>query len=197
MAESPMDRTITIFDRFKTEVLTFTARLGGKDERVYLLDELLYDEHDLVDYQKLAWRLRKLPAVLTFYITMKKNAENVRDDMKERFEAWYAEAARDENEKELTRMLALPGPASLKKPPTLDQIKGLVQVNQALIWKGMKDDIRTAQERVDLLSALYEGLKAAIDLARSEERLVNTLLSQGLEKVESRSDSRFQPRPRA
>lgn len=191
MPESPMDKTITIFDRFKKDMLTFTTQLGGKTEQVYLLDELLYDEHDLVDYQKLAWRLRKLPAVLTFYIVMKKSAENVRDDMKERFEAWYAEAARNENDAELTRIMALPGPASMKKPPTLDQIKGLVQVNQAAVWEGMKKDIRTAQERVDLLSAMYEGLKASIDMARSEEKLVNTLLNQGLEQVSSNSASRF------
>lgn len=190
---SSMDKVVTIFDRFKQDMLTFTTLLGGKEQRVYLLDELLYDEHDLVDYQKLAWRLRKLPAVLTFYIVMKKNAENARDDMKERFDAWYAEAARAENEKEIERINSLPGPASMKKPPTLDQIKGLVQVNQADVWRGMKEDIRTAQERVDLLSAMYEGLKASIDMARSEERLVNTLLGQGLEQVSSKGNSRYNP----
>jgi hypothetical protein len=188
-----MDKTITIFDRFKQDVLTFTTRLGGKDERVYLLDELLYDEHDLVDYQKLSWRLRKLPAVLTFYITMKKSAERALDDAKEEFEAWYASAARDANDTEVSRIMGQAGPASMKKPPTLDQIKGLVQVNQAEKWREMKDRVRAAQERHDLLSAMYEGLKAAVDLVRSETKLLETLLNQGLEQAGGNPASRFQP----
>lgn len=199
MADSPLDQTITIFDRFKRDILTFTTRLGGKDERVYLLDELLYDDHDLVDYQKLSGRLRKLPAVLTFYITMKKNAERALEDAKEHFDAWYARTAAKENEEELDRLNSKAGPASMKKPPTLDQIKGLVQVNQAADWRSYKDKIREAQERCDLLSAMYEGLKAAIDLVRSETRLLETLLNQGLEQAGGNSASRFQPQnlPRA
>ena len=193
MPESPMDRAVTIFDRHKRELLTFTTQLGGKTEQVYLLDELLYDDHDLVDYQKLAWRLRKLPSVLTFYIVMKKNAEAALVDRKEVFDAWYGEVAATENEENIKTQIAQAGPASMKKPLTIDQLKALVQNKHSEEWRQYKDAVKAAQERVDLLGAMYEGLKAAIDMARSEERLVNTLLSQGLEQVRGNPASRFQP----
>lgn len=192
MPESPMDKAVTIFDRYKRDLLTFTAQLGGKTEQVYLLDELLYDEHDLVDYQKLAWRLRKLPSVLTFYIVMKKNAEAVLADRKDIFDAWYGEVAAQENALNIKTQIALDGPASMKKPLTIDQLKALVQNNHKEEWAQYKDAVKTAQERVDLLHAMYEGLKAAIDMARSEERLVNTLLSQGLEQVRGNPASPYQ-----
>jgi hypothetical protein len=191
-----MDRVVTIFDRYKRELLTFTARLGGKDEQIYLLDELLYDEHELVDYQKLAWRLRKLPAVLAFYITMKKNAEAHLGERKEIFDAWYGQVAAEENEANITAQINQAGPASMKKPLTIDQLKALVQNKHKEEWAQYKDAVKAAQERVDLLSAMYEGLKASIDMARSEERLVNTLLSQGLEQVRSNSASPYNAQKR-
>jgi hypothetical protein len=188
---SQLDKITSVFDSFKRDVLTFNVRLAGKDAKMYLLDELLYDDYDLIDYQKLGWRLRKLPAVLTFYISMKKAAERTLSDRKEAFDAWYAGVAAEENAKNVETQLAAPGPASMKKPLTGDQIKGLVMTAHSQEWEFQRAAVRSAQEEVDMLSALYEGLKAAIDLVRSEEKLVNTLLNQGLEQVRSNPQSRF------
>lgn len=188
-----LDRAITIFDTHAREILSFTANLGGKTERVYLLDELLYDDSDLVDYQKLHQRLRKLPAVLTFFGTMKDRAVAALAEAEDAFKFWYAQAAKAENEKEIARVQKLDVAAGLKKAPTMDQIEGLVRTNCPSEWEMHKTNIKALQERVAILSRTLEGLKASIDLARSEANLVVTLLNQGLEQVKSNGTSPFNP----
>ena len=140
--------------------------------------------------------MRKLPAVLTFYITMKKNAQRELSDTKEEFDSWYGRIAAMENDGEVARLTAQPGPASLKKPPTIDQIRGLVERNNPAEWRSRKDKIRNAQENVDMLEALYEGLKSAIDLIRSEEKLFSTAVGSGLEQVRSNPEHPLNRRQR-
>jgi hypothetical protein len=186
-----LDKAITIFDTHAKEILSFTANLGGKTEKVYLLDEILYDDNDLVDYQKLHQRLRKLPAVLTFFGTLKDRASASLEEAEDEFKAWYAQAAKEENEKELLRIQQMEVAAGLKKAPTMDQIEGLVRKNRPSEWEAHKKKIRELQERVSILSRMLEGLKASVDLARSEATLVVTLLNQGLEHVNSNGASPF------
>lgn len=188
-----LDKAITIFDTHAREILTFTAHLGGKEQTVYLLDELLYDDHDLVDYQKLDQRLRKLPAVLTFFGTLKDRATAALAEAEDDFKLWYSQAAKEQNDKEVQRIQKLDVAAGLKKAPTLDQIEGLVRNNCPSEWRMHKDNIKALQERVSVLARMMEGLKASIDLARSEANLVVTLLNQGLERVNSNTKSPFNP----
>lgn len=185
MSDSPMERAITIFDRHANDVLSFTGNFGGKDSKVYLLQEMLYSDDGLVDYQKLGQRLRKLPAVLTFWGTLKNNAEAALASAEEDFQLWYAQKAAAANEAEVARIMKQDGPASMKKPPTLEQIRGLVMVQHKTEWEAQQTTLKAAKERVAMLSRMVEGLKASIDLVRAEASLMGALLNQGLERTSS------------
>ena len=182
---SDLDNMVTVFDQYGNDFLSFSSNFGGKNEKVYLLREMLYDDHNLLDVEKLGHRLKKLPAVLTFYGTMLKQAEAVLLDLAEDFEHWATSREVAINTVEIQRINKMSVAASLKKAPTAAQLRSLVVSKYPEEWKEKKEKIRSAKDRADMLKQVTEGIKAAVDLARSESYLVTTMLNQGTERSSS------------
>ena len=186
-----LDPAITIFDGYKEKVLTFTTNLGGEHQQMYLLREMMYDDHDLVDPHKIGQRLRKLPALLVFFGTMKDNAEKHLAMITEEYEMWYDGASQKANEtyiKELSQMKDDQGKliaASLKKALTVDQLKHRVMSSSPNEWRERRAKMIEAQDRVALLGRMLEGLHASIRLVQSESTLIGIMMNKGLEEVSS------------
>lgn len=195
--KSGMDNAMSTFDKFGEEVLFVDADIRGKERRIMLLQELMYDDHDLVDYQKLVSRMHKLPATLMFYAVLKYNAAKKFSEAKENFDIWYAGTAKsvqaamtteiDEQKDSAGKKIA----ASLKKAPTLDQIRGQVMTRYGKDWKEKKAAVDREEERLAVLTALIDGLRESIRLLGSESRLLETLVNRGIEVVTSNPNSRF------
>ena len=181
-----LDSAISIFDQYKEEVLTFTVHLGQKDEKLYLLRELMFDDHDLVDYEKLMQRMRKLPAVTSFYATLRHSAKRALALAEEQFDLWYTKTSR-ELSSDVQKVMAEDKtmPASMKKALTIDQLRGMVMEKNPTLWREKRALVEAQEDRVALLSTLLDGLDKSSRLLFSESRLLETLLNHGIETVNS------------
>lgn len=185
-------KAISVFEANKEEVLTFPVVMGDKQSKLYVLKELLLDENNLADPDHLADRLQKLPAILVFYGTLYDNSERAFREAEEEFNSWYSLKAEEVNDAHLKAMGESSLPASLKKPLTMDQLKGKVMTTYPELWKEKKEVLRKAEERLSLMRRMVEGLNSAIKLVQSETTLMTTLVNKGLvEPTSSSAKSRL------
>ena len=187
-----LDGAISVFETHKEEVLTFPVVIKGKQDEMYVLRELMLDEDTTGDPTKLGERLQKLPALLVFYGNLMDAATRQHEQAKEAFDIWYADEAERVNKKYLEEMEKSSLPASLKKPLTIDQLKGKVMTSNPTTSKESREQLSRAEERLALLRRFVEGLNAAIRLVVSETSLMTALVTKGLvEPVGSPKQSRL------
>ena len=189
---------LTVFDTHAKEIMVFSVNVNGSEHKIDMLRELMLSDHDLVDYQKLVDRMRKLPSLVAFHSVLIYHARASQAEAKEEFDIWYATASVEANNKmiqeirnQVDPITRKPLPASLQKAPTIDQIKGRVMTENPKLWKEKRARLLAEDERVANLSALMDGLEKASRLIFSESRLLETLLNHGIEKINSSPRSKF------
>lgn len=183
------ESVISIFEQHKETVLTFPVHIKGKEQKLYVLRELMVENNGPADPDQLSKRLQELPAVLAFYGTMLDNAERLSEEAKEEFDVWYAGMADEVTNKYNENMQKSTLPASLKKPLTIDALKGKVMVAYPEEWKQKKEILNAAKERTSLLRRMVESLTAAIRLIQSETNLMGIMMSSGIAESKSNKQS--------
>lgn len=187
-----LEGAISVFETHKSEVLTFPVHIKGKQEELYVLRELMLDDETTSNPDLLGARLQRLPALLVFYGNLLDAATRQQEQEQEAFDLWYAEVAEAINQKYLEEMAQSTLPASLKKPLTVEQLKGKVMVSNPTLWKEKREKLGRAQERLSLLKRMVEGLNSAIRLVQSETAIMTALVNKGLaEPVSSGASSRL------
>ncbi len=192
-----IDRAISIFDQHKREILSFDVLVSGHTSTMYLLREIMFDDHDIVDYEGLIRRMRRLPGLIAFYSTLKKQAERQLQHAQDTFEAWYSklELATNKNMlKELRDGTDYGGkalPTTLMKAPTVGQVRSRVLADRLDDYRKEMKTVEEAQDRVNILGTLLKSLEKASYLLLSESRMLETLINHGIEHVRSHPRSRY------
>ncbi len=187
-----INQVISLFESSKEEVLTFPVHIKSREQELYVLRELMLTEDITGNPEMLAERLQKLPALLVFYGNLLDAAQRQKEVEQEDFDLWYAEVSETVNAEHITELSKTELPASLKKPLTVDQLRGKVMSLHKTVWKEKREKLSRAEERLSLLKRMVEGLNAAIRLVQSETAVMTALVNKGLvEPVSSGANSRL------
>ncbi len=179
--ERGIDTAISIFDKHAPELLTMPVMVGNTYTTMDLLKELMFDDRDLADYSMLFKRMKKLPALLTFYGLLKDRATSVAEDLDDEFKMWYAQQA--EIAKNYLNDAQKDFKSSMMKPATIGEIEGRVMLDKTTEWREWREKKNKARDRVATLSRLLEGLQASVKLVGSESSLLQALISRGIEVI--------------
>ena len=175
------DAAISIFDQHAREILVLPVIINNQMTQMDLLRELMFDDRDLLDYSALFARMKKLPALLTFFGLMKDRAAAAQAEVEDDFRFWFA------SQSEVARAQLMDAQkdvkASLMKAPTIADIEGRVMTMNPTLWREWRDKKAKALDRVSVLSRLLEGLQSSVKLVGSESSLLQALISRGIEVV--------------
>jgi hypothetical protein len=177
---------VNFFEQYGQEVLTLDLNVNGQPMRVEFLRELVLNTDDLIDYKQLITRMSQLPGMISFYGVLKDRATREMKEAEEEFDIWYAEKSEFINEKKINETATRNIAASLKKAPTIAQIKGFVMVEHKEDWEKKKSNLRSLKERESVLSRVLQGLEAATNLVQSQNKLLILLWEKGIEEVRAR-----------
>jgi hypothetical protein len=186
VGNSDFEKVIAIYDTLAPQVLDISITLKSGKHNIDLSAILSLGDSRIDDPFAVMSQMDKLPSMLTFYAELKNGLDAALAREEEDFDIWYnGEFSKVQSAmiQELDQVKSADGkglPASLKKPPTVGEVRGAVMARNQDTWRIKQGKIQEIKHRIASMQSIVYGIKARIDLSISGATLLNTLINKGL-----------------